>query len=285
MWCSDSKQTLKSRGAGAAGATMGNEESDNFSPTLHKDWSMGLLKLVTATVIFMGGGVPRWTTPSSTSTSATATKNLHQMSSLLEMLDDPDVPTRELALSLLVEILEKHRKAMESCIEILIVKLLHATKDAALKAISSQLPCQDEKIIISINSLSKLVNRLSQENLMAHLSTFLPALLDAFENHSPYIRKSSNLLVRPAQAKSTSRSAERTCIFYKQDEVTKINRVFYVVVARHLQPSNYYRSFACLYISKRCVCLSLILFSFSPSTKAELLVAAIYLSMLYAQPE
>ncbi|PUZ78233.1 hypothetical protein GQ55_1G436800 [Panicum hallii var. hallii] len=141
-------------------------------------------------------------------------KNLHQMSSsLLEMLDDPDVPTRELALSLLVEILEKHRKAMESSVEILIVKLLHATKDAALKvvnqahiclttvvtqfdplrclgAISSQLACQDEKIlIISINSLSKLVNRLSQETLMAHLSTFLPALLDAFENHSPYVRK------------------------------------------------------------------------------------------------
>jgi CLIP-associating protein 1/2 len=63
-------------------------------------------------------------------------KNLHQMSSsLLEMLDDPDVPTRELALSLLVEILEKHRKAMESSVEILIVKLLHATKDAALKVI------------------------------------------------------------------------------------------------------------------------------------------------------
>ncbi|KAG2662518.1 hypothetical protein PVAP13_1KG542500 [Panicum virgatum] len=142
------------------------------------------------------------------------TKNLDQMSSsLLEMLYDPDVTTRELALSLLVEILEKHRKAMESCVEILIVKLLHATKDAALKvvnqahiclttvvtqfdpmrclgAISSQLACQDEKIlIISINSLSKLVNRLSQENLMAHLSTFLPALLDAFENHSPYVRK------------------------------------------------------------------------------------------------
>ncbi|CAL4885997.1 unnamed protein product [Urochloa decumbens] len=141
-------------------------------------------------------------------------KNLHQMSSsLLEMLDDPDVPTRELALSLLVEILQKHRKAMESCVEILIVKLLHATKDAALKvvnqahiclttvvtqfdplrclgAISSQLACQDEKIlIISINSLSKLVSRLSQENLKAHLSTFLPALLDAFENHSPYVRK------------------------------------------------------------------------------------------------
>ncbi|CAN6279616.1 unnamed protein product [Urochloa humidicola] len=148
------------------------------------------------------------------------TKNLHQMSSsLLEMLDDPDVPTRELALSLLVEILQKHRKAMESCVEILIVKLLHATKDAALKvvnqahiclttvvtqfdplrclgAISSQLACQDEKIlIISINSLSKLVIRLSQENLMAHLSTFLPALLDAFENHSPYVRKAVMMCV------------------------------------------------------------------------------------------
>jgi hypothetical protein len=35
-------------------------------------------------------------------------QNLHQMSSsLLEMLDDPDESTREFALSLLVEILEK----------------------------------------------------------------------------------------------------------------------------------------------------------------------------------
>ncbi|KAL6635349.1 hypothetical protein ACP70R_028020 [Stipagrostis hirtigluma subsp. patula] len=143
-----------------------------------------------------------------------STKNLYQMSSsLLEMLDDPDEPTRELALSLLLEILEKQSKAMEDCIETLIVKLLHATKDTALKvvnqahiclttvvtqfdplrclgAIASQLASQDEKIlIISINSLSKLVVRLSQENLMAHLSTFLPALLAAFENHSPYVRK------------------------------------------------------------------------------------------------
>lgn len=41
--------------------------------------------------------------------SCTRFQNLHHMSSsLLEMLDDPDVPTRELALSLLVEILETH---------------------------------------------------------------------------------------------------------------------------------------------------------------------------------
>ncbi|EEE58040.1 hypothetical protein OsJ_08868 [Oryza sativa Japonica Group] len=141
-------------------------------------------------------------------------KNLQQMSSsLLEMLDDPEESTRELALTLLVEILEKQRKAMENCIDTLIVKLLHATKDAALKvvnqahiclttvvtqfdpltclrAIASQLANQDEKVlIVSINSLSKLVIRLSQDNLMAHLSIFLPALLDAFENHSPYVRK------------------------------------------------------------------------------------------------
>jgi len=69
---------------------------------------------------------------------------------------------------------------------------------ACILAISSQLPFQDEKIlIISINSLSKLVNRLSQENLMAYLSTFLPAVLDAFENHSPYVRK---FLYRPGKA-------------------------------------------------------------------------------------
>ncbi|GJM87342.1 hypothetical protein PR202_ga03286 [Eleusine coracana subsp. coracana] len=134
-------------------------------------------------------------------------------SSLLEMLDDPDEATRELALSLLVEVLEKQRTAMEGCIETLIAKLLHATKDATLKVvnqahiclttvitqfdplrclrtIASQLACQDEKILlISINSLSKLVIRLSPENLMAHLSTFLPSLLDAFEDHSPYVRK------------------------------------------------------------------------------------------------
>ncbi|CAO2186645.1 unnamed protein product [Urochloa humidicola] len=60
MWGSDpSKQTLKSRGGAttATGAGMGDEESDYFPPTPRKDWSTGLLKLVTATVIFMGGVV------------------------------------------------------------------------------------------------------------------------------------------------------------------------------------------------------------------------------------
>jgi hypothetical protein len=49
-------------------------------------------------------------------------------------------------------------------------------------------------LLIFVLAYLQLVNRLSQENLMAHLSTFLPALLDAFENHSPYVRKVVNPL-------------------------------------------------------------------------------------------
>jgi hypothetical protein len=62
MWGGDSnaKQMLKSRGGTGGGLpTAGDEESDYFPPTPRKDywWSTGLLKLVTATVIFMGGVV------------------------------------------------------------------------------------------------------------------------------------------------------------------------------------------------------------------------------------
>lgn len=54
MWGSSAK--LKSRGGAGAGM-LGDEESDFFPPTPRKDWSAGLLKLVTAIVIFMGGVV------------------------------------------------------------------------------------------------------------------------------------------------------------------------------------------------------------------------------------
>jgi hypothetical protein len=62
MWGGDSnaKQMLKSRGGTGGGLpTSGDDESDYFPPTPRKDswWSTGLLKLVTATVIFMGGVV------------------------------------------------------------------------------------------------------------------------------------------------------------------------------------------------------------------------------------
>ncbi|KAG2637926.1 hypothetical protein PVAP13_2NG555100 [Panicum virgatum] len=50
---------------------------------------------------------------------------------------------------------------------------------------------------------------------MAHLSTFLPALLDAFENHSPYFRKArhpSSDVARAAEAWSGDRQGNRGCI-------------------------------------------------------------------------
>uniref|UniRef100_A0A0A9CNR7 Uncharacterized protein n=1 Tax=Arundo donax TaxID=35708 RepID=A0A0A9CNR7_ARUDO len=57
MW-GESKPMLKSRGGGVGGgAGVGDDESDYFPPTPRKDWSTGLLKLVTAMVIFMGGVV------------------------------------------------------------------------------------------------------------------------------------------------------------------------------------------------------------------------------------
>ena len=60
MW-GDTKPMLKSRGGagGLGGAGMGGEEGDYFAPNAaRKDtWSAGLLKLVTAMVIFMAGVV------------------------------------------------------------------------------------------------------------------------------------------------------------------------------------------------------------------------------------
>lgn len=54
MW-GDSKTMLKSRGGVGGGG--GGDGGDYFPPTPRKDWSTGLLKLVTAMVIFMAGVV------------------------------------------------------------------------------------------------------------------------------------------------------------------------------------------------------------------------------------
>jgi hypothetical protein len=43
--------------------------------------------------------------------------------------------------------------------------------------------------LISILPSFQLVMRFSEDNLMAHLPTFLPALVDASKNRSPYVRK------------------------------------------------------------------------------------------------
>ncbi|KAI4965394.1 hypothetical protein ZWY2020_054671 [Hordeum vulgare] len=55
MW-GDTKPMLKSRGGGGGGGG-GDEDGDYFPNTPRKDWSTGLLKLVTAMVIFMAGVV------------------------------------------------------------------------------------------------------------------------------------------------------------------------------------------------------------------------------------
>ncbi|XP_050367092.1 CLIP-associated protein isoform X2 [Argentina anserina] len=132
---------------------------------------------------------------------------------VLEVLDDFDSSIRELSLSLIIEMLKNQKEAMEDSIEIVIEKLLHVTKDVVpqvsnesehcLSVVVSQydpfrclsvivplLVTEDEKTLVTcINCLTKLVGRLSQEELMAQLPSFLPALFEAFGNQSADVRK------------------------------------------------------------------------------------------------
>lgn len=132
---------------------------------------------------------------------------------VLEVLDDSDSLIRELALSLIIEMLKNQKDAMEDSVEIVIEKLLHVTKDIdpkvsneaehcltivlsqydpfrCLSVIVPLLVTEDEKTLVTcINCLTKLVGRLSQEELMAQLPSFLPALFEAFGNQSADVRK------------------------------------------------------------------------------------------------
>ncbi|KAK7378548.1 hypothetical protein VNO80_03991 [Phaseolus coccineus] len=132
---------------------------------------------------------------------------------VLEVLDDSDSSVKELALSLIVEMLKNQKGAMENSVEIVIEKLLNVTKDIipkvsneaehcltivlsqydpfrCLSVIVPLLVTEDEKtLVICINCLTKLVGRLSQEELMAQLPSFLPALFEAFGNQSADVRK------------------------------------------------------------------------------------------------
>ncbi|XP_058207371.1 CLIP-associated protein-like isoform X2 [Rhododendron vialii] len=131
---------------------------------------------------------------------------------VLEVLDDLESSIRELALSLIFEML-RNQDAMEDSIEIIIEKLLHVTKDIRPKVANEAEQCltlvlsqydpfrclsviipllvtEDEKTLITcINCLTKLVGRFSQEELTAQLSSFLPALFEAFGNQSADVRK------------------------------------------------------------------------------------------------
>ncbi|CAN1269968.1 CLIP-associated protein [Linum perenne] len=60
-----------------------------------------------------------------------------------------------------------------------------------IQVIVPLLVTEDEKTLVtSISCLTKLVSRLSQEELMTQLSSFLPALFEAFNNQSADVRKS-----------------------------------------------------------------------------------------------
>ncbi|XP_009799876.1 CLIP-associated protein [Nicotiana tabacum] len=135
------------------------------------------------------------------------------LTAVFEVLDDSESSLRELALSLIVEMLKNQRDAMEDSVEVVIEKLLNATKDVALKVANEAEHCltmvlslydpfrclsvvvpllvtEDEKTLVTcINCLTKLVGRFSQEELMSQLPSFLPALFDAFGNQSADVRK------------------------------------------------------------------------------------------------
>ncbi|KAK4773433.1 hypothetical protein SAY87_028452 [Trapa incisa] len=132
---------------------------------------------------------------------------------VLEVLDYTDDSIRKLALSLIVEMLKNQKDMIEDSVEIVIEKLLHVTKDVFPKVSSEAEHClsvvlshydpfrclsvvvpllvsEDEKTLVTcINCLTKLVGRLSQEELMTQLPSFLPALFEAFGNQSADVRK------------------------------------------------------------------------------------------------
>ncbi|CAN8257567.1 unnamed protein product [Cochlearia groenlandica] len=132
---------------------------------------------------------------------------------VLEVLDGGDFSIRELALSLISEMLKSQKDAMEDSVEIVIEKLLHVSKDTipkisneaeqclttvlsqydpfrCLSVIVPLLVTEDEKTLVAcINCLTKLVGRLSQEELTDQLSSFLPAVFEAFGNQSADVRK------------------------------------------------------------------------------------------------
>ncbi|XP_057508381.1 CLIP-associated protein-like isoform X1 [Actinidia eriantha] len=132
---------------------------------------------------------------------------------VLEVLDDSESSICELALSLIIEMLKNQNDPMEDSVEIIIEKLLHVTKDIVPKVANEAEHCltivlsqydpfrclsvvipllvtEDERTLVTcINCLTKLVGRLSQDELMAQLPSFLPALFEAFGNQSADVRK------------------------------------------------------------------------------------------------
>ncbi|KAK8704845.1 hypothetical protein V6N13_048457 [Hibiscus sabdariffa] len=132
---------------------------------------------------------------------------------VIEVLDDPDSSTREFTLQLVADMVNKQKDAMEDSIELVIEKLLHIAKDAVSKVSTEAEKClstilseydplkcisviialliteDDKALIFCIKTLTKVVHRLSQDQLLAQLPSFLPVLFCAFQNQSAEVRK------------------------------------------------------------------------------------------------
>lgn len=135
------------------------------------------------------------------------------LKAVLEALDDSDTSIRDVSLQLLAEMANHQKIFMEDFIEVVIEKLLHVTKDTisevsntaekclffvsseydpfqCLNAIAPMLNTEDECALLTcIQSLTKLLSRFSQVELLDQLPSFLPLLFDAFGNRSAAVRK------------------------------------------------------------------------------------------------
>ncbi|KAH0451999.1 hypothetical protein IEQ34_019298 [Dendrobium chrysotoxum] len=135
------------------------------------------------------------------------------LTAVFDVLDDYNSSTRELALSLILEMLNHQKEAMEDSVEVVIEKLLHVANDSVAKVSNEAHQCltivltkydtfrclsvivpllasDDENMLVTcINCLTKLVSRLSQEELLSQLPSFLPSIFDAFGSQSLDVRK------------------------------------------------------------------------------------------------
>ncbi|KAJ7546013.1 hypothetical protein O6H91_08G020200 [Diphasiastrum complanatum] len=135
------------------------------------------------------------------------------LTAILETLDDPSQVNKELALSVIHEMLNNQKDNMEDSVEVVLERLLHISKDSdtkvknaadqclntvltrfdpyrCLTVVVPLLSCEDEKTLVScVSCLTKIVGHLSQEELMSRLSSFLPALFEAFNSQNADVRK------------------------------------------------------------------------------------------------
>jgi CLIP-associating protein 1/2 len=146
--------------------------------------------------------------------STTWSKSYNQIITLvLEALDDPEATIRELAASVMLEMLKNQKDKLEKDTEVLLEKLLQSARDTdpkvsaaadlclntilteldtyrCLSVVVPLLVSENEKTLVTcISCLTKLVSRLPPDELTSKLNSFLPMLFDAFGNQDADVRK------------------------------------------------------------------------------------------------